>query len=81
MWHETLATREALQFTLAHGTAVEQEEAYRILYPSYGGKWGGGVTSFIPFGHAYGRLAGAAVGHTANGVRKLTSREPTSRVQ
>lgn len=71
MWHETIATREVLRQVSAQGTDIEREEAYRVLYPSYGGNWGAGVGSFIPFGNAYGRLGGAVLGHAANGVRKL----------
>ena len=70
MWHETIATKDALEYIRSHGTPAEREEAYRILYPSYGGTWGAGVASFLPFGAVYARVAGAAVGHLANSVRK-----------
>ena len=73
MWHETIATREALSYIRATGTESEVEEAYRVLYPSYGGSWGAGVGSFIPFGNAYARLAGSAVGHVANGIRQVAA--------
>ncbi len=73
MWHETVATRDVLEYVQARGTEPQQQEAYRILYPDYGASWGGQVASFIPYGHLFGRLAGAAVGHTANGVRTLVS--------
>ena len=79
MWHETIANREVLEYEKSHGTEEQQEETYRILYPDYGGTWGGQVISFLPYGNVYGRLAGAAVGHAVNGVRSLTSREkPTA---
>jgi hypothetical protein len=72
MWHKTIATKEVLSYVENNGTDQEREETYRILYPSYGGNWGAGIGSFIPFGHAYARLVGAAVGHTVNGVRKAS---------
>jgi len=73
MWHETLATREALRYVSHTGDSDAEEEAYRVLYPSYGSKWGAGVGSFLPFGNAYGQLGGALVGHVANGVRSVRS--------
>ncbi|MCA9061747.1 MAG: hypothetical protein KDA96_01730 [Planctomycetaceae bacterium] len=69
MWHETRSTTEALEYISAHGTKEEREEAYRILYPSYGGSWGAGLGSFVPFGAVWTRLVGSALGHAANGVR------------
>jgi len=70
MWHETAATQETLRYVSKVGTEAEREEAYRILYPSYGGNWGAGIGSFVPFGNAYARLAGAFVGHAANRLRR-----------
>ncbi len=80
MWHKTVTTQEILDYTQTRGIEADQEEAYRILYPDYGANWGGQVASFVPYGHVFGRLAGAAVGHTANGVRSLVSpsAEPAS---
>ncbi len=71
MWHETKSTQEALEYISKTGTAEEREEAYRILYPSYGGNWGAGLGSVIPFGSAYMRMVGAIFGHAANGVRSV----------
>jgi hypothetical protein len=73
MWHETLAMRDVLDYMQSRGTNAEQQEAYQVLYPDYGGSWGGQVAGFIPYGHVFGHLAGAAVGHTANGVRTLVA--------
>jgi len=75
MWHETIANREVLEYEKSHGTKEQQEETYRILYPDYGGTWGGQMASFLPYGNVFGRLAGAAVGHAANGVRTVTAHE------
>jgi hypothetical protein len=72
MWHHTIATQEVLRHLDSHGTDDERAEAYRILYPSYGGNWGASIGSFLPFGHAFSRLAGAMVGHAANGLRKAS---------
>ncbi len=75
MWHETLANREVLEYEESHGTEEQQEETYRILYPDYGGSWGGQVASFLPYGSVFGRLAGATVGHAANKIRSVTTQE------
>lgn len=71
MWHETVASRDVLEFVESRGTEDDREETYRILYPDYGGSWGGQAASFLPWGSVFGRLAGAAVGHAANGVRSV----------
>ena len=75
MWHETKSTKEALEYISNTGTAEQREEAYRILYPSYGGNWGAGLGSVVPFGSAYMRMVGAIFGHAANGVRTIASPE------
>jgi hypothetical protein len=75
MWHETKSTQKALQYISETGTAKEREEAYRILYPSYGGNWGAGLGSIVPFGSAYMRIVGSIFGHAANGVRTFVSPE------
>jgi len=75
MWHETKSTQEALQYISETGTPEEREEAYRILYPSYGGNWGAGLGSIVPFGSAYMRIVGSIFGHAANGVRTIASPE------
>lgn len=71
MWHETIAKRDVEEYVKSHGTQEQREETYRILYPDYGGSWGGQVASFLPYGNVFGRLAGAAVGHAANGIRSI----------
>lgn len=73
MWHETLSNQNVLDYVKSHGTQEQSQEALRILYPDYGGSWGGQVASFLPFGNIFGRLAGAAIGHAANAVRSLSS--------
>ena len=78
MWHETTSTKEALEYFSEHGTLEEREEAYRILYPSYGGSWAAGLGSLVPFGSAWTRIVGSAFGHAANGVRTMM-REDASR--
>jgi len=75
MYHETRATEDVIAYIRARGTPTQQEESLGILYPDYGANWGGQLASFLPYGHLYGRLAGAVVGHTANGARQLISHE------
>ena len=71
MGHETASTKEALEYITKHGTPEEREEAYRILYPSYGGSWGAGLGSLVSFGSAWTRIVGSALGHAANGIRTM----------
>ncbi len=65
MWHETIATKDVLDYVKASSSTDEQQEAERILYPNYGASWGGQVASIVPYGNVLGRLAGAGVGHVA----------------
>lgn len=74
-WHETIATRDVLKYIEHQGDEADRNEAYRILYPSYGGTWGTSIASFVPYGHVFGRLAGAAAGHAVNNVRSLREAE------
>jgi hypothetical protein len=69
LWHEARATGDALAYVRASGTADEQEEAYRLLYPAYGTYVGNAVGDFLP-GAGIVPYAGAVVaGHVAGRLR------------
>lgn len=73
LWHETIATQDALQYVAETGTADEQAESKRVLYPYYGLRVGGAVSTVVNFGPLF-ELPGAAAGHIAGRVR--TSENP-----
>jgi len=69
LWHETLATRDALDYTYLACPPEDGKEAENLLYPRYGARVGGAVgsaTGVVGFptwigaggGHVVGRLQG-----------------------
>jgi hypothetical protein len=76
LWHEAVATNDALSYLHEHGTAEQQREGFRLLYPAYGTYIGGTVSDLVPTrgpggliiygtavlgGHALGRIRAARV--------------------
>jgi hypothetical protein len=76
LWHEGVATNDAISYLHAHGTVDEQREGYRLLYPAYGTYVGGtasdvivtrGLGGWIVYsaavlsGHALGRIKAARI--------------------
>lgn len=71
LWHERLATRDALGYLRDYGTLAEEREGYRILCPAYGTYVGGAATYVVPgpdivikgaailSGHFFGRVRAA----------------------
>jgi hypothetical protein len=66
LYHEAVATRDALGYLRSRGTAEEQREAYSILYPAYGTYVGGAIGEFVP-GYGWAAQAAAVVGGHAVG--------------
>lgn len=64
LYHEAIATQDALAYLREEGTLQEEQEAYRLLYPAYGtyvgGLAGGPVTQLgaVVAGHILGRVRG-----------------------
>ena len=76
LWHEGVATNDALSYLHEYGTAEEQREGYRLLYPAYGTYLGGATNDLLPTrapggliiygtavlsGHALGRIRAAQI--------------------
>jgi len=76
LWHEGVATNDALSYLHEYGTAEEQREGYRLLYPAYGTYLGGATNDLLPTrapgglivygtavlgGHALGRIRAARI--------------------
>jgi hypothetical protein len=49
LWHEALATRDALGYLHEFGDIEDEEEGYRILYPAYGTYVGGEASNLLPW--------------------------------
>jgi hypothetical protein len=88
LWHEGVATNDALSYLHEHGTAEEQREGYRLLYPAYGTYLGGATNDLLPTrapgglivygtavlgGHALGRIRAARVPDSPRSAETETS--------
>ncbi len=68
LYHESLATNEVMDYTMAKGT-FRTSEVRRILYARYGVEAGGEVGRFIPGSGTVFEIAGAIGGHSAAGLQ------------
>ena len=71
IWHETIATRDALGYIRSQGSPTARQEANRILHPLYGSRIGGAVGGFLPNGEPLLTVSGAIVGHAAGRAQNL----------
>ncbi|MEQ9410863.1 MAG: hypothetical protein RIK87_24335 [Fuerstiella sp.] len=62
LYHEAIATRDALDYFGATDDARNLKQAYEILYPAYGSYVGNAVSGPIPFGYIAGVVGGHVVG-------------------
>jgi hypothetical protein len=62
LWHETIATRDALNYSFYSGSPQEAREAECLLHPRYGSRVGGVFGSFTGIG-SLSTWVGAACGH------------------
>lgn len=79
LWHEAVATNDALSYLHEHGTAEEQREGYRLLYPAYGTYVGGTGSDLITTRGPGGMLFyGAAIlgGHAIGRVKAARIPDP-----
>lgn len=78
LYHEALATSDALGYLRAQDDLAMQKEGYNVLYPAYGTYIGGnfGEWLFFPWNYvAY--AAGVIPGHVVGRVRSATLPDPT----
>lgn len=73
IWHETIATRDALDYVAHNGSQALQEEANRVLYPNYGKTVGGSAGSYVDGLSLPLALAGAAAGHISGRLKNHRS--------
>jgi len=76
LWHEAVATRDALDYLHDFGTLEERQEAYTLLYPAYGTYVGGAIGDWLP-GYGFAAYAAAVVGGHAVGRIEAARLEPT----
>jgi hypothetical protein len=69
LWHDTVNTREALDYFVAFGDVEQQAEAQRILYPHYAMRVGGAVGGIVGAEPLF-VAGGAVVGHVSGRVQK-----------
>ncbi len=79
LWHEGVATRDALGYLHEFGSAEEEREAYTLLYPAYGTYVGGAVGDIVPGVGLAAYCAAVAGGHVAGRV-KAARIEPRERM-
>jgi hypothetical protein len=71
IWHETVATRDALGYVRTVGNVAQQAEAQKILYPSYCMTVGGAIPGLGVFGPAV-TVGSAVVGHVTGRLQTQT---------
>lgn len=79
LWHEAVATNDALSYLNDRGTYEEQRDAYELLYPAYGTYLGGAVGDWVgPPGVAY--FSGVIGAHVLGRIKshRLPRPEPVN---
>lgn len=75
LWHDTVNTREALDYFATYGDSDQQAEAMRILYPHYAMRVGGAVGGIVGAEPLF--IAGSAVvGHVSGRAQKPQAAAP-----
>src|SRR5690606_6513673 len=62
--HETITTREVLEYVDATGPPDLRRQTVHVLYPSFGGAFGGAMDAFLPTAPVF-QLGGVLVGHVS----------------
>lgn len=69
LWHEALATNDALRYLEARGDVEARAEAYRLLYPAYGTYAGDAAAHLAPDYGALIYAGGVVTGHALGRLR------------
>jgi hypothetical protein len=75
LWPAKQRKNEVLDYTLAYGTAAQQEEATRVFYSEFGAEVGGQASIFLGSNLPI-TLAGAGIGHIAARYKAMTTPDP-----
>ena len=78
LYHEAIATSDAIGYAATTGSVAAQKEAYQILYPAYGTYVGNAVSGYIPLGYVAGVVAGHIAGRHKAGSLQEPMEEPRS---
>ena len=62
LYHEAIATSDAISYAAMTGSAAAEKEAYQILYPAYGTYVGNAISGYIPLGYVAGVIGGHIAG-------------------
>lgn len=73
IWHETIATRDALSYLETTADADAQREGNRILQPNYGVRIGGALDSVVGGGSVL-QIGGALIGHVTGRMQEPRER-------
>lgn len=78
LWHEAIATNDALGYLRAEGDLSDEQAAYRVLYPAYGTYAGNAISSVVPAIGTPLYLAGVASGHILGRIqaRRIGEKQP-----
>lgn len=68
LYHEAIATNDALGYIQTTRDTAAQREAYEILYPAYGTYVGSTVSGIVPFGYIAGVIGGHVCGQWKSGT-------------
>lgn len=63
--HETITTRDVLDYVETSSDLALREETVHVLYPSYGGSVGGAIDYYVPAAGSLFQLGGVLVGHVS----------------
>ena len=75
LWHESIATNDALSYLHENGTVEETAEAYEILYPAYGTYVGSAVGEFAPWNGLLVYAAAVVPAHIAGRIQAWRVRD------
>lgn len=68
LWHEAIATNDALGYMQTFSDAPVEQEGYRVLYPAYGTYVGDAISGVVPAGGLVG-VGAVVTGHVAGRVQ------------
>jgi hypothetical protein len=79
LYHESLATKDALAYAQETDDPALQQEAYRILYPAYGTYVGGAIGSVLPMASFPAYYGSVILGHAAGRwqAAQVTPKDPS----
>ncbi len=81
LWHETLATREVLNYVAIHGSPEQVPKIRHDLYARYGIETAGAASQLLPDGSGLFQIIGAVSGHTIASIEGMNSSQSGERTR